>query len=115
MTVETQTREKTRVFITGNCEGLSELSDALGRHSELELVGKSEHVREGAGALTGGHLQAVLHATRSSALPVEEIAAIVKAMQDFRSGSRAATVMDRIAKGFTDEEVQAIAAWYATQ
>jgi pilus assembly protein CpaE len=76
MTVETQTREKTRVFITGNCEGLSELSDALGRHSELELVGKSEHVREGAGALTGGHLQAVLHATRSSALPVDEIAAI---------------------------------------
>ena len=76
MTVETQTREQTRVFITGNCEGLSELSDALGRHSELELVGKSEHVREGAGALTGGHLQAVLHATRSSALPLEEIAAI---------------------------------------
>ena len=33
MTVETQTREKTRVFITGNCEGLAELSDALGRHS----------------------------------------------------------------------------------
>jgi len=76
MTVETQTREKTRVFITGNCEGLTELSDALGRHSELELVGKSEHVREGAGALTGGHLQAVLHATRSSALPVDEIASI---------------------------------------
>jgi cytochrome c553 len=23
--------------------------------------------------------------------------------------------MDRIAKGFTDEEVQAIAAWYASQ
>ena len=76
MTVETQTREKTRVFMTGNCEGLAELSDALARHSELELVGKSEHVREAAGALTGGHLQAVLHATRSSALPVEEIAAI---------------------------------------
>ena len=41
--------------------------------------------------------------------------AIVRAMQDFRSGQRAATVMDRIAKGFTDEEVQAIAAWYAAQ
>jgi pilus assembly protein CpaE len=76
MTVETQTREKTRVFITGNCEGLSELSDALGRHSELDLVGRSEHVRDGAGALTGGHLQAVVHATRSSALPADEIAAI---------------------------------------
>jgi sulfide dehydrogenase cytochrome subunit len=42
-------------------------------------------------------------------------AAIVRAMQDFRSGQRAATVMDRIAKGFTDEEIQAIAAWYATK
>jgi cytochrome c553 len=42
-------------------------------------------------------------------------AAIVRAMQDFRAGRRAATVMDRIAKGFTDEEIQAIAAWYAVQ
>jgi cytochrome c553 len=42
-------------------------------------------------------------------------AAIVRAMQEFRSGQRAATVMDRIAKGFTDEEIQAIAAWCASQ
>jgi sulfide dehydrogenase cytochrome subunit len=42
-------------------------------------------------------------------------AVIVRAMQDFRSGQRAATVMDRIAKGFTDDEIQAIASWYATQ
>jgi pilus assembly protein CpaE len=80
MTLDTQAqappREKTRIFITGNCEGLAELWDALGRHGEIELVGRSEQVREGAGALTGGHLQAVLHATRSSALPAEEIAGI---------------------------------------
>ncbi|HXJ84130.1 MAG TPA: cytochrome C [Candidatus Methylomirabilis sp.] len=42
-------------------------------------------------------------------------AAIVKALQDFRSGSRTGTVMDRIAKGFSDAEIQAIAAWYASQ
>jgi sulfide dehydrogenase cytochrome subunit len=42
-------------------------------------------------------------------------AAVVRAMQDFRSGQRAGTIMDRIAKGFTDDEIQAIAAWYATQ
>jgi cytochrome c553 len=36
-------------------------------------------------------------------------------MQDFRAGKRPATVMDRIARGFTDEESQAIAAWYAAQ
>ena len=40
-------------------------------------------------------------------------AAIVRAMQDFRAGTRTGTVMDRIAKGFTDEEIQALAAWFA--
>lgn len=38
---------------------------------------------------------------------------IVTAMQGFRSGSRPATVMNRIAKGFSDDEVKAIADWYA--
>ena len=36
---------------------------------------------------------------------------IVAAMRAFRTGERPATVMDRIAKGFTDEETRAIAAW----
>jgi cytochrome subunit of sulfide dehydrogenase len=36
-------------------------------------------------------------------------------MQGFRSGARPATVMDRIAKGFTDEEVKAIADWFGAQ
>ncbi len=36
-------------------------------------------------------------------------------MQSFRSGSQPSTVMDRIAKGFSDAEVEAIAAWYARQ
>jgi cytochrome c553 len=36
-------------------------------------------------------------------------------MTAFRSGTRPATVMNRIAKGFTDDEIAAIAAWYAAQ
>ena len=78
MTVETQapSREKSRVFITGGCEGLDELTEALERHGEIELVGRSDSVREGGGPLSGGHLQVVLHATRSSALPFEELAGI---------------------------------------
>ena len=40
---------------------------------------------------------------------------IVAAMKAFRNSSRPATVMDRIAKGFTDDEIAAIAAWYAGQ
>ena len=38
----------------------------------------------------------------------------VQAMAEFRSGQRQATVMNRIAKGFTEAETEAIAAWLAT-
>jgi cytochrome c553 len=40
---------------------------------------------------------------------------IVAALQEFRSGQRKGTIMDRIVKGFTPEEIQAIAAWYGAQ
>ena len=40
---------------------------------------------------------------------------LVGAMQGFKSGQLAATVMDRIAKGFSDDEIKAIAAWYGAQ
>jgi cytochrome c553 len=40
---------------------------------------------------------------------------IVAAMHAFKSGERPATVMDRIAKGFSDDEIKAIAVWYGAQ
>jgi pilus assembly protein CpaE len=70
------TRQKARIFVTGSCDGLDQLRDALERHSEIELVGTSVGVAESAGVLTGGHLEVVLHGTRSSTLPVDEIATI---------------------------------------
>jgi pilus assembly protein CpaE len=78
MSLETSvtTREKVRVFVTGSCDGLAELREALGRHSEVEMVGWSEGVTESAATLTGGHLQVVLHGTRNSGLPEDELAAI---------------------------------------
>jgi cytochrome c553 len=36
-------------------------------------------------------------------------------MQDFRSGKRPATVMNQIARGYTDEQVAAITAYFAAQ
>jgi cytochrome c553 len=68
----------------------------------------------GAAACSGCHAPARLGS------PVPPVAGrdpkeIVTAMQEFRSGQRAATVMDRIAKGFSDDEVQAIATWLAAQ
>lgn len=49
------------------------------------------------------------------ALQGQEPGGIVAAMQAFRTGQREATVMDRIARGFTDEETRAIAAWVSQQ
>ncbi len=40
---------------------------------------------------------------------------LVTAMNAFRSGERKGTVMDRIAKGFSPAETQAIAQWLAAQ
>lgn len=40
-----------------------------------------------------------------------DAADVVEAMRAFREGRRPATLMDRLAKGFSDTETQAIAAW----
>jgi cytochrome subunit of sulfide dehydrogenase len=45
----------------------------------------------------------------------QEGSAIVMALQAYRDGGRPATVMDRIAKGFSDDEIKAIATWFMTQ
>ena len=70
------TRGQVRIFVTGSCEGLDELRDALEQHTEIELVGSNEGVADSAGVLAGGHLEVVLHATRSPRLPLDELAAI---------------------------------------
>ena len=49
------------------------------------------------------------------ALKGRDAAEIVADMDEFRSGTRPATVMDRIAKGFSQEETVAIATWLAGQ
>jgi pilus assembly protein CpaE len=69
-------RERVRLYATGSCEGFDKLRDSLASHPEIELVGASTDVASGAGALAGGHLQAVLHATRSTSFPADEINSI---------------------------------------
>jgi cytochrome c553 len=71
-------------------------------------------VPAGAAACSGCHAPAVLVS------PVPPLAGrsandIVAAMQDFRSGKREATIMNRIAKGFSDDETRAIAVWLTGQ
>ncbi len=40
---------------------------------------------------------------------------IVKKMQDFKAGRKPATIMHQLAKGYSDEQIEAIAAYYAAQ
>jgi cytochrome subunit of sulfide dehydrogenase len=88
---------------------------AIGSLAIAAAVAASAEPPAGAASCTGCHPASTRVTSPVVRLAGLDRAAIVRAMQDFRSGQRAATVMDRIAKGFTDDEVQAIAAWYATQ
>ncbi|MDQ6618762.1 MAG: hypothetical protein M3Z31_03545 [Pseudomonadota bacterium] len=53
------------------------------------------------------------HAAALPPLDGANAAAIQRAMQEFRSGARAGTVMPQLARGYTDAESAAIAEWLA--
>lgn len=40
---------------------------------------------------------------------------IVRKMQDFKTGRRSSSVMQQLAKGYTDEQIELIAGWFAAQ
>nr|WP_038001038.1 c-type cytochrome [Thauera linaloolentis] len=40
---------------------------------------------------------------------------LMQALSDFKSGDRPATIMHQIVKGYTDEQLKLITAWYAAQ
>ena len=69
----------------------------------------------GASSCSGCHPAARVVDTPVPRLNGRDAAQIVTAMTEFRTGKRPTTIMDRIAKGFTDDETKAIAAWYAAQ
>lgn len=69
----------------------------------------------GAAGCSGCHPASKAVETPVTRLNGRSAADIVTAMQEFRGGQRPGTVMDRIAKGFSDAEITAIAAWYAKQ
>jgi cytochrome subunit of sulfide dehydrogenase len=69
----------------------------------------------GASSCSGCHPAIAKGDTPVPPIQGRDPAEIVAAMQAFRSGERPSTVMGRIAKGFSDDEIQAIAAWLAAQ
>ena len=91
------------------------LAAAIGLGSIAAAAVASAEPPAGAAACTGCHPASSRVTSPVPRLAGQERDAIARAMRDFRSGTRAGTVMDRIAKGFTDAEIDAIAAYYAAQ
>ena len=69
----------------------------------------------GAASCSGCHTAGAAPASPVSRLYGRDAGDIMTAMTGFRDGSLPATVMNRIAKGFSDDELRAIAAWLAAQ
>jgi cytochrome subunit of sulfide dehydrogenase len=66
------------------------------------------------------HVQAATRPSKSVNTPVPRLvgrnaAEIEATIQEFRTGQKLASVMDRVAKGFSADEIAVIAAWYAAQ
>jgi cytochrome subunit of sulfide dehydrogenase len=81
----------------------------------------SAHSQENGRNLAAGC--AICHGTQGKATPNAPVVSlaglprdqIATQMRAFRDGQRPATVMHQIAKGYTDPQIDAIAAWYAAQ
>ena len=69
----------------------------------------------GASSCSGCHAVSAKVDTPVPRIRGRQPAEIVPAIQAFRSGERPSTVMGRIAKGFSDDEIRAIAVWLAAQ
>jgi cytochrome subunit of sulfide dehydrogenase len=89
----------------------------LGTLALVNVVGAAAAAEPPAGATSCSGCHTVSATVETPVPPIRgrDAIEIVSAMQGFRSGERPSTVMGRIAKGFTDDEIRAIAAWLATQ
>ena len=81
----------------------------------LPVVAAAAEPPAGASSCSGCHAVSAKVDTPAPRIRGRQPAEIIAAMQAFRSGERSSTVMGRIAKGFSDDEIRAIAIWLAAQ
>jgi sulfide dehydrogenase cytochrome subunit len=90
----------------------------------IAALGAAHAMAQGSDPNLGRNLAATCancHGTNGASVgEVESLAGkpkdeIVRKMQEFKSGARPATIMQQLAKGYTDEQIQSLAAWFAAQ
>jgi cytochrome c553 len=69
----------------------------------------------GASSCTGCHAAKKIPDSVIPRIAGRKSADIATAMREYRSGAWPSSVMGRIAKGFDDSQIDAIAAWFAAQ
>jgi len=85
--------------------------------SALLLAGPAQAAEAppGASSCTGCHASTKVADSVIPRIAGRKAADIATAMREFKSGAWPSTVMGRIAKGFDDQQIDAIAAWFAVQ
>lgn len=79
-----------------------------------ELDGQARHSRSLAATCANCHGNGAASDQALRPLELMPESAIVRAMQEYKSGARPGTVMPQLAKGYSGAQIAAIAAWYAT-
>lgn len=93
-----------------------------GLAAALLLVGSTAWAAEpppggppGASSCTGCHASKKIADSVIPRIAGRKAQDIVTFMREYRSGAWPSSVMGRIAKGFDDQQIDAIAAWFAAQ
>ena len=86
---------------------------AAGADSDTALLAAACTSCHGASGQGGGAQAGVPGGSGAiPALAGKPAADLLAALRDYRSGARAGTIMGRIAKGYTDPQLTALAGWY---
>jgi sulfide dehydrogenase cytochrome subunit len=119
-----RTRSRCRPQPRDRCKEILVRSYPLVLAAGVAALGSAHALAQGADPTLGRSLAATCancHGTNgASAGDVESLAGkpkdeILRKMQEFRSGARPATIMHQLAKGYTDEQIELLAGWFAAQ
>ena len=78
-------------------------------------VGAADMAPPGASSCTGCHAAKRIPDSVIPRIAGRKASDIVQFMREYRSGAWPSSVMGRIAKGFDDQQIDAIAAWFVAQ
>ena len=92
------------------------LALAVGVPGPLAAQGTAmDTARNLAASCTGCHGTGGVSAGTVASLAGQPKDDLVGKMQDFKTGKRSGTVMPQLAKGYTDEQIDLVAGWFAAQ